>query len=211
MTITALADVERRERHIAIGVFDGVHLGHRAVIEGTDTVLTFDPHPSEIIRPGSHPALLTTQRHRAELLSALGVDAVLVLPFTLELSRWTPEEFVKTMLVDTLHDATTIPTSAVQRGAPGTFVYLIKPDDTVTVRPVKLGPAAGERIAVESGLAPGDKVVVDGADKLKEGAKIAVAGAAKPAGANPAGANPAGGANGGGRHKRGAATTTPAQ
>jgi multidrug efflux system membrane fusion protein len=68
----------------------------------------------------------------------------------------------------------------VQRGAPGTFVYLVKPDDTVTVRPVKLGPAAGERIAVTSGLSPGDKVVVDGADKLREGATVEIAGKDAP-------------------------------
>jgi len=117
-----------------------------------------------------------------------------------------PNQFVNVqLLVDTLHDATTIPTSAVQRGAPGTYVYLVKPDDTVTVRAVKLGPSAGERIAIESGLAPGDKVVVDGADKLKEGAKIAVAGAAKPA----AGATPGEAGNGGQRRKRGTAATTP--
>ena len=103
---------------VTIGVFDGVHRGHqevvrRAVAKGRElglptVVLTFDPHPSEIIRPGSHPALLTTQRHRAELLAALGVDAVLVLPFTLDLSRWSPEEFVRTMLVDTLHAAAVV-------------------------------------------------------------------------------------------------------
>jgi len=117
-----------------------------------------------------------------------------------------PNQFVNVqLLVDTLHDVTTIPTSAVQRGAPGTFVYLVKPDDSVTVRPVKLGPAAGERIAVESGLAPGDKVVVDGADKLKEGAKIALPGAAQPA----AGSNPGEAGNGGQRRKRGTVATTP--
>ncbi len=117
-----------------------------------------------------------------------------------------PNQFVNVqLLVDTLHDVTTIGASAVQRGAPGTFVYLVKPDDTVTVRPVKLGPSAGERIAVESGLAPGDKVVVDGADKLKEGAKITVAGAAKPQGD----AKPGEAGNGSGRRKRGTAATTP--
>jgi riboflavin kinase/FMN adenylyltransferase len=103
---------------VTIGVFDGVHRGHqevvrRAVAKGRElglptVVLTFDPHPSEIIRPGSHPALLTTQRHRAELLAEIGVDAVLVLPFTVELSRWSPEEFVRTMLVDTLHAAAVV-------------------------------------------------------------------------------------------------------
>ncbi|MBW8807114.1 MAG: bifunctional riboflavin kinase/FMN adenylyltransferase [Catenulispora sp. 13_1_20CM_3_70_7] len=98
---------------VTIGVFDGVHRGHREVVRtavakgrelGLPTVvLTFDPHPSEIVRPGSHPPLLTTQRHRAELLAAEGVDAVLVLPFSLDMSRWSPEEFVRTVLVEALH------------------------------------------------------------------------------------------------------------
>jgi riboflavin kinase/FMN adenylyltransferase len=98
---------------VTIGVFDGVHRGHREVVRTAvagardlgvpSVVLTFDPHPSEIVRPGSHPPLLTTQRHRAELLRGEGVDAVLVLPFSLETSRWSPEDFVRTVLVDALH------------------------------------------------------------------------------------------------------------
>jgi membrane fusion protein, multidrug efflux system len=74
--------------------------------------------------------------------------------------------------VQTLPDATLIPTAAIQRGAPGTFVYVVKGDKTVSVTPIKLGPAQGEITAVASGLAPGDVVVVDGADKLREGAKV---------------------------------------
>ncbi len=84
-----------------------------------------------------------------------------------------PNQFVNAeLLVNTLHDVVVAPTAAIQRGAPGTFVYLIKADGTVTVRVVKLGPTQGERVAVESGLEAGDKVVVDGADKLREGSKI---------------------------------------
>jgi multidrug efflux system membrane fusion protein len=85
-----------------------------------------------------------------------------------------PNQFVNAqLLVRTLKDTIIIPTAAIQRGAPGTFVYVVKPDDdTVTVRKVKLGPADGEKNAIESGLEPGDKVVVDGADKLREGAKV---------------------------------------
>src|SRR5258708_16393344 len=84
-----------------------------------------------------------------------------------------PNQFVNVRLtVDALRDATVVASAAVQRGAAGPFVYLIKPDDTVTVRQVKLGPSQGERVAVESGLAPGDQVVVDGADKLRDGAKV---------------------------------------
>jgi membrane fusion protein, multidrug efflux system len=86
-----------------------------------------------------------------------------------------PNQFVNArLLIDTLKGAVVIPTAAVQRGQPGTFVYVVKPDDTVTVKKVKLGPQQGERVAVTDGLANGDKVVVDGADKLREGAKISL-------------------------------------
>lgn len=98
---------------ITIGVFDGVHRGHQQMVaravEMADelgllsVVVTFDPHPEEVVRPGTHPPRLTTARHRTELLAALGVDAVCVLPFTLEFSRMSPDEFVQTVLVDRLH------------------------------------------------------------------------------------------------------------
>ncbi len=84
-----------------------------------------------------------------------------------------PNQFVNVVLtVSTVHDATVMPLAAVQRGAPGTFVYLVQPDESVKMQVVKLGPVEGETVAVLSGLSPGDKVVVDGADKLKDGAKI---------------------------------------
>jgi multidrug efflux system membrane fusion protein len=84
-----------------------------------------------------------------------------------------PNQFVNVKLqVDVLHDATLVPTAAIQRGAPGTFVYLVKADDTVSVRPVTLGVSNADKASITSGLAPGDRVVVDGADKLRENAKI---------------------------------------
>jgi membrane fusion protein, multidrug efflux system len=84
-----------------------------------------------------------------------------------------PNQFVNVrMLVQTLSDATLIPSAAIQRGAPGTFVYVVKGDQTVSVVPVKLGPAQGEITSITSGLTPGDVVVTDGADKLREGAKV---------------------------------------
>ncbi|WP_051792102.1 bifunctional riboflavin kinase/FAD synthetase [Amycolatopsis jejuensis] len=98
---------------VTIGVFDGVHRGHQELIKRTvraaaergvpSVVLTFDPHPSEVLRPGSHPAQLTTLRRKAQLVEGLGVDVFCVLPFTLELSRLTPHEFVHEILVDRLH------------------------------------------------------------------------------------------------------------
>jgi multidrug efflux system membrane fusion protein len=84
-----------------------------------------------------------------------------------------PNQFVNIrMLVQTLPDATLIPTPAIQRGTPGTFVYVVKADKTVAVATVKLGPAQGEVTSIASGLVPGDVVVIDGADKLREGAKV---------------------------------------
>lgn len=114
-----------------------------------------------------------------------------------------PNQFVNVqLLVDTLHDATVIPSAAIQRGAPGTFVYVIKPDDTVAAQPVKLGPGDAERVAVTQGLAPGTKVVVDGADKLRDGAKVELPGAGGKAGsAQPAAAPQA--AAGHERHRNG--------
>ena len=98
---------------VTIGFFDGVHQGHQRVVRravdlarqrgAAAVALTFDPHPSEVVRPGAHPPLLSTPAHRMDLMQALGVDAVLVLPFTLELSKLTPEEFVQQVLVDRLH------------------------------------------------------------------------------------------------------------
>ncbi|MFJ1707985.1 bifunctional riboflavin kinase/FAD synthetase [Kitasatospora sp. NPDC088346] len=98
---------------VTIGSFDGVHRGHQLIINrvveraralgAKSVVVTFDPHPSEVVRPGSHPPLLAPQPRRAELIEALGVDAVLVLPFTVEFSKESPEFFVQQVLVDALH------------------------------------------------------------------------------------------------------------
>jgi membrane fusion protein, multidrug efflux system len=93
-----------------------------------------------------------------------------------------PNQFVNVrLLVDMIHDAVVMPSSAVQRGAPGTFVYLVNPNNTVSVRPVELGPVDGERVVVRKGLALNERVVVDGADKLRDGIRINIrdAGAAK--------------------------------
>ena len=97
-----------------------------------------------------------------------------------------PNQFVNTqLLVDTLHGAILVPNAAIQRGAPGTFVYVIGTDNTVTVRPVKLGPGDANRVAIDDGLAADDRVVVDGADKLRDGAKVTLpaAGGRAPASA----------------------------
>ena len=108
-----------------------------------------------------------------------------------------PNQFVNVrLLLDTHKDVTTMSTAAIQRGVPGTFVYLINADSTVSVRPVQLGVTDGDRVEVKSGLAPGDRVVIDGADKLRDGAKINVraeAGTGSPPASPAAGPDKAGG------------------
>ena len=88
-----------------------------------------------------------------------------------------PNQFANVrMLLDLRRDATLVPGAAIQRGTPGTFVYVVKSDNTVTVRVVKPGPAQGDNVSIEAGLAPGEQVVVDGADKLREGARVELIG-----------------------------------
>lgn len=97
-----------------------------------------------------------------------------------------PNEFVNVkLLVDTMHDAVLVPTPAVQSGAPGDFVYLVNPDNSVSVHKVKPGPSDGKNTVILSGLAQGNLVVTDGTDRLNDGAKIQAA-AAKPAAASGA-------------------------
>jgi multidrug efflux system membrane fusion protein len=109
-----------------------------------------------------------------------------------------PNQFVNArLLVDTLTGAVVVPTPAIQLGPNGNFAYVVKDDDTVSVRSVKIGPADAGRTAITSGLAIGEKVVIDGADRLREGAKVVVrnnaaaAAGAAGAGPRPAAASPA--------------------
>ena len=91
-------------------------------------------------------------------------------------NRLFPNQFVTTLLgVDTLKNTALVPSAAVQRGAPGTFVYVVNDERVVSLRPVKLGPTDGDRVAVASGVNPGERVVVDGADKLRDGAQVTLA------------------------------------
>jgi riboflavin kinase / FMN adenylyltransferase len=100
---------------VTIGMYDGVHRGHQSLIGAAVArarsmsrpclLLTFDPHPAEVIRPGSHPAILTSLDRKAELMAELGVDAMCVLPFTQDFMRLPPETFTHTVLVERLHAA----------------------------------------------------------------------------------------------------------
>jgi multidrug efflux system membrane fusion protein len=112
-----------------------------------------------------------------------------------------PNQFVNVrMAVETRQDVTLVPSAAIQRGAPGTFVFLVKQDQSVGMTPVKVGAVEGENTEVQSGVAPGNLVVVDGADKLRDGSKVELvdpnarsAGQATPPRKGPPGADKAGG------------------
>jgi riboflavin kinase/FMN adenylyltransferase len=87
---------------VALGTFDGVHRGHREVIRGADTVLTFDPHPLSVIAPPRAPLLLTTLERKAELVAGLGVEELVVVPFDAAFAALTADQFVERVLVDRL-------------------------------------------------------------------------------------------------------------
>jgi riboflavin kinase / FMN adenylyltransferase len=100
--VTPLPDVEPRPRRVAVGTFDGVHLGHREVIRGADTVLTFEPHPAAVVAPAGAPRLLTTLARKAELIAELGVDELVVIPFDRAFASRSAEAFVDDVLVGAL-------------------------------------------------------------------------------------------------------------
>ncbi|MGY1438354.1 bifunctional riboflavin kinase/FAD synthetase [Streptomyces reniochalinae] len=127
---------------VTIGSYDGVHRGHQLIIGkavqrarelGVPAVaVTFDPHPSEVVRAGSHPPLLAPHHRRAELMGELGVDAVLVLPFTAEFSQLSPADFVVKVLVDKLHARSVVegPNFRFGHKAAGTVEFLAELGET---------------------------------------------------------------------------------
>jgi len=158
---------------VTIGVFDGVHRGHQRIVRRAAelaaglalpvVVVTFDPHPDEVVRPGTHPPFLSTARRRGELLAGLGVDAVLLLPFTLEFSLLGPDEFVQAVLVDRLHAARVVVGDNFRFGhrAAGDVALLTELGEKYdfTVEGVPLLADAGETIsssAIRARLAAGD-------------------------------------------------------
>lgn len=103
MKVTRLPDLERATaRSVAVGTFDGVHVGHREVISGSDSVLTFDPHPVTVVAPQHTPRLLTTLERKAELLASLGVRELIVIPFDAEFAKRSANEFIDDVLVGAL-------------------------------------------------------------------------------------------------------------
>jgi riboflavin kinase/FMN adenylyltransferase len=102
MKVTSLPDAERRSRKVAIGTFDGVHLGHQAVIDGADTVLTFDPHPLEVLHPAATPKLIMPFEVKRDVIAGLGVEELVVIPFDKEFAGRSAEDFIDHVLEEKL-------------------------------------------------------------------------------------------------------------
>jgi riboflavin kinase / FMN adenylyltransferase len=102
MIVTPLQDVEPRPRRVAVGTFDGVHLGHREVIRGNDTVLTFDPHPLAVVKPDALPKLISSHEIKRDLIAGLGVEELVVIPFDEEFSKKSADQFIDEVLVERL-------------------------------------------------------------------------------------------------------------
>jgi riboflavin kinase/FMN adenylyltransferase len=100
--VTQLPDVERRDRHVAIGTFDGVHLGHREVIDDADTVLTFEPHPVSVLAPQAAPKLIMPFGVKRDVLDGLGVEELVVIPFDRDFASIPAEDFCSGVLADRL-------------------------------------------------------------------------------------------------------------
>jgi riboflavin kinase / FMN adenylyltransferase len=150
MKVVPLNEVEpgSRRRRVAIGTFDGVHLGHREVIRGADTVLTFDPHPLSVIHPEATPKLISTFPVRRDLIAGLGAEELVVIPFDKSFSEQSAEDFVQHVLLDRL-GAVAVSVGENFRfgkGARGTPEFLSGHDEFET-RVVPLVEAAGETVS----------------------------------------------------------------
>jgi riboflavin kinase/FMN adenylyltransferase len=102
ITVTRLPDATPRPRHVAIGTFDGVHVGHQAVIDDADTVLTFDPHPLEVLHPPAAPKLIMPFEVKRDVIDGLGVQELVVIPFDEEFSTIPAEGFIEKVLLESL-------------------------------------------------------------------------------------------------------------
>jgi len=162
MKVASLPDVEPGSgpRRVAIGTFDGVHLGHREVIRAADTVLTFDPHPLSVVHPAATPKLISTFPVKRDLIAGLGVDALVVIPFDKGFASQSAEEFVKDVLIERLRaeQVSVGENFRFGKGAKGTAAFLSQHEEFDT-RVVPLVEAAGETVSsshIRGLLAAGD-------------------------------------------------------
>lgn len=148
MIVRELDELPRRPRTVAIGTFDGVHLGHRAVIDASDTVLTFDPHPVTVIHPEARPKLLTSFAIKRDLLAVLGVAELVVIRFDANFAAKSAEEFIDEVLIGRLR-ATQVSVGEnfrFGRGARGDAA-LLRTRKEFETRVVPLVEVAGEDVS----------------------------------------------------------------
>jgi len=143
-----LGEVAARPRRVAIGTFDGVHLGHRDVIDGFDTVLTFEPHPLEVLRPDEAPRLLMAFDVKRDALASQGVEELVVIPFDRDFTRTTAEQFIEGILIEQLgaREVSVGQNFRFGSGAAGTPETLIARSEFET-RVVPLTEVAGETVS----------------------------------------------------------------
>ena len=148
MKVTRLPDAEPRERRVAVGTFDGVHLGHREVIRGMDTVLTFDPHPMAVVRPSATPKLLQPFAVKRDIIGGLGVEELVIIPFDQDFASKTHEQFVEEVLVERLGAVEVSVGENFQfgKGAKGDSAYLSSRSEFRT-RVVPLVEVSGETVS----------------------------------------------------------------
>jgi riboflavin kinase / FMN adenylyltransferase len=149
MKVIPLPDLDRPEpRSVAIGTFDGVHLGHREVIRGSDTVLTFDPHPLAVIHPEATPKLVTSFEVKRDLIAGLGVGELVVIPFDADFAARSAEDFVHDVLIERLgaERVSVGENFRFGKGAKGDPDFLRAHDEFET-RVVPLVEAAGETVS----------------------------------------------------------------
>lgn len=146
--VKTLEEAEPRPRKIAIGTFDGVHIGHRAVIDGYDTVLTFEPHPMEVLNPAAAPKLLMPFPVKRDVLEGIGVQELVVIGFDQDFTKTTAEEFIDDILIERLgaHDVSVGDNFRFGTKAAGTPEMLAGRDEFET-RVVPLVEVAGETVS----------------------------------------------------------------
>jgi riboflavin kinase/FMN adenylyltransferase len=148
MQVTWLPDAVARPRHVAVGEFDGVHLGHRAVMNGADTVLTFEPHPRTVVSPDSAPKLITALETKADLIAGLGVEELVVIPFDGAFASRSAQDFIDGVLAGQL-DAERVSVGENFRfghRAKGD-VELLRAQDAFETRVVELVELDGETVS----------------------------------------------------------------
>jgi len=148
MHVTWLPDAAPRPRHVAVGEFDGVHLGHRAVMRGADTVLTFEPHPRAVVAPARAPRLITSLETKVDLIAGLGVRELVVIPFDGAFASQSPQAFIDDVLVRQL-GATTVSVGENFRFGHRAHgdVALLRAQDAFETRVVELVQRDGEAVS----------------------------------------------------------------